>query len=192
MKNFLFFSLIVCSVSFYSHLSSALVELKIHGGISQVDPDLGAAFKDDISSIPGYGLDAVVNLPMVPLGFGLRYEQMGEDVSSIVPNQDFDVRMKRVSLLINKRLIDTILIVGIVGSIGITHDNTVKIGSIINESPSNEPTYSLGVEVGAKLLGFLVSGEIGYLKFKLKDAGALPKAYDFSGTYIKAMVGFGF
>ena len=63
--------------------SWALFEARLTGGVTQAKPDLkdictgscsNPSGLGDITSVPGVGLDAIVKLPLIPFGFGLRYE----------------------------------------------------------------------------------------------------------------------
>jgi len=169
----------------------SLFELKAHGGVNLTNPDLPVSL--DVAPLLALGGDVVFNLPLVPFGFGLRYEHIGIKMDENIGGQDvdFEIKSQRVSAVVNKRLWDLFLAIGVVGTVTLYQSNSIRLieGATIHydEAPDNKLGYSLGVEAGAKLIGWIVGGEVGYQSNQLESDGL-----DFSGMYAKVMVGFGF
>lgn len=155
---------------------------------------------DAPSIVPTFGLgaDAIVNLPFVPVGIGIRYEDMKLSTSSA--NIEADLKYKRTALLINYRLIDTILHVGPIASIGISHSGSMNLKEggteRINLSSGSVSSYSLGLEVGAKpliVIPIKIGAEAGYMMY---DWGKMTNSVDgtqkdinLSGYYLKVFLG---
>lgn len=181
----------------------ALFDLKLSYGLLASNPDLSQLYSGG-SSVPsvaptyGLGLDGVVNLPMLPFGFGLRYENMGMTASG--SGLDFKADYTRTALLVNYRFIDTLLYVGPIATYGISHSDSLKVTENgvekSNFSSSSVTSYSVGLEAGVKLLAFSVGAEVGYEDFHWKgahdDTGNNPdRDINMSGSYVKAVLGFG-
>lgn len=102
----------------------------------------------------------------------LRIENMkiSNDTSVIeVENQ-----LNRTSLIVNYRLLNTLIYLGPIFTYGLNHSNSIKISSggtdLSKISSSSVSSYSLGIEAGASLLGFLVGAELGTMNMKYKNA----------------------
>jgi hypothetical protein len=148
--------------------------------------------------LPFIGVDALVKLPLIPFGFGLRYEKLTASGSSA--NMEATAVMNRSAILVNYRLIDTILHVGPIFSYGLSHSGGIEMkqnGSKILDYTSNSgESYSIGIEVGVKpliIIPLKIGAEAGITQFKFKDAkdslGSAPKDIDLSGNYIKVFLG---
>lgn len=149
----------------------------------------------------GMGLDAIVTLPVIPFGFGLRTESMKLNAST--SNIDADLHFDRTALLINYRLINTIVHFGPIASIGLGHSGglNIKEGGTtkVDLSPGSVSSYSLGLELEVKpliILPLVVGAEAGYMSFKwgevTNNIDSSKKDIDLSGTYLKAFIGLDF
>ena len=72
----------------------------------------------------------------------------------------------------------------------------MKFFTRLKISSNNVSSYSIGIEAGASLLGFLVGAELGTMTMKYKDAKdsiitTQSGDLDMSGSYAKIFVGFG-
>jgi len=150
--------------------------------------------------VPTYGLgaDAIVKLPLVPFGFGLRYEGQGLAVSS--SGIDADIKFTRTALLVNYRLIDTIVHFGPIASYGLSHTGSMSIKengtTKVDVSPSTMSSYSIGLELEVKpliVVPLIVGAEAGYMGFKWNEVtnslDSTKKNIDLSGTYLKVFLG---
>lgn len=146
----------------------------------------------------GGGIDAILKLPLVPVGFGIRYENMGLSTSS--STIDAKLNYSRTALLVNYRLIDTIVHFGPIFSYGLSHTGsfTIKENGVtkVDLSPSSMTSYSAGLELEVKpliVVPIIVGAEAGYMGFNWKDAtnnvNGTTKSVDLSGTYIKVFLG---
>ena len=150
--------------------------------------------------VPLYGLgaDAIVKLPIIPFGFGLRYEKLGLNATS--PDMEGHADFTRTAALLNYRIIDTILHIGPIFSYGLAHTGSLSVkqnGSpVIDYSATSAESYSLGLEVGVKpliVIPLAVGAEGGVTQIKLKNAtdnqGHAAKDIDLSGYYLKVFLG---
>jgi hypothetical protein len=146
----------------------------------------------------GLGADALVEIPMVPFGFGLRYEKtaLSASTSSITA----DANLTRTALLVNYRLLDTIVHVGPIFSFGLSHSGGIKIsqngGALLDYTSDKGESATLGLEVGVVpliVIPIKVGAEAGLSHIKLKDAkdalGNASKDIDLSGYYLKIFLG---
>jgi hypothetical protein len=182
--------LIIFALFAFTAPAQALFEVRAGYGVNTpADEDTGAGA--DLSTMSGFNLDAIIEPPLIPFGFGLRYETMGFDVEA--GNASFESDMERISLLVNYRLINTLLYVGAIGTIGFANDVTVDYSNQISGDYSADLTYSLGAEAGVSLGIIQVGAELGY-NFATYETtnNAVPSEIDFDGVYAKALVGFGF
>lgn len=198
-----FYHLIYISIFalFLSQQSLALVEARLGYGILNSKPNLGNFYGGDLpTAVPNAGLtfDAVVTIPLVGLGGGLRYENMNVAYDSSV--LDVKNELKRTSVIINYRLLDTLIYLGPILTYGISHSNEIKLSSngtdISKITSDSVSSFSYGVEAGASLIGFIIGAEVGNMQMKYKNAkdSINPSEIhdlDMSGTYAKLFVGFG-
>ncbi len=149
-------------------------------------------------ALPFTGADVMVKLPLIPFGFGLRYEKLSASGSS--SNMDATANFTRTAILLNYRLIDTILHVGPIASYGISHSGSISVNQsgtkILDYSASTGTSYSLGVEVGVKpliVVPLTIGIEGGINQFKYTNAkdslGSATKDIDLSGNYLKIFLG---
>jgi hypothetical protein len=165
--------------------AQALFELRAGYGVNTpADKDYGVS---TLSTMTGFNLDAIAELPMIPFGIGLRYESMGLDLQTA--GTDFTTDMKRTSLIVNYRFIDFFTYLGVIGTIGFTNDVDVKYPGNTVKYDSNL-TYSAGLEGGVSLGLVMIGGELGYLSANFKSSAL--SDLDLSGVYAKAIVGVGF
>ena len=183
----------------------ALVEARLSYGLLGSKPDLASVYKGT-TAVPaivpnlGLGVDAIFVVPIIGLGGGLRYENLGFTASS--NGLEYKSQITRTSLIVNFRLINTIMYLGPIATLGLSHSNNIKwtdsnTGLSADLSPDSAGSYSVGLEAGIGLLGFIIGAEAGYQNLKwnsLKDSkGVITSTpdLDMSGTYAKIMFGFG-
>ncbi|MFZ3230492.1 MAG: hypothetical protein WA160_09840 [Pseudobdellovibrio sp.] len=146
----------------------------------------------------GLGLDAIVKLPLIPIGFGMRYEKMGFSAST--SSIDAKLDYTRTSLLLNYRLIDTIVHFGPIATYGLSHTGslTMNEGGVakVDLSPKTISSYSIGLELEVKpliVIPIVVGAELGYMNMQWKDVtnsiDATTKNVDLSGSYMKIFLG---
>lgn len=146
----------------------------------------------------GLGVDAIVELPMIPVGFGIRTEDMR--LSASTSSIDAEVKFNRTAVLLNYRLIDTIVHFGPIASFGIAHTGNMNLkeGGVtrVDLTPGSLSSYSLGLELGIKPLVVLplkLGAEAGYMSFKWGDVtntvDSSIKEVDMSGYYLKVFLG---
>lgn len=194
-------SLLSLCVLLISQPSLALFELKAGYGILSSKPDLSNFYGGTLpSAAPNAGLtfDAIATIPFVGLGAGLRYENM--KISTDNSNLDVENQLTRTALIVNYRLLNTLIYLGPIMTYGLSHSNGIRLrsgGTDLSKISSNDvSSYSIGVEAGASLLGFLVGAELGTMTMKYKDAKdsintSQSGDLDMSGTYAKIFIGFG-
>lgn len=197
------FSLISLLVLFFAQPSMALFEVRAGYGILSSKPDLTGFYTGTSSNVPtaapnaGLTLDAVVTIPLVGLGAGLRMENMNIKYESDV--MTIQNQLTRNALIVNYRLINTLVYLGPIFTYGLSHTNKIKMSSggsdISNISSDKVSSYSIGLEGGASLLGLMVGAEAGTMTMNYKDAtdSITAKVHDLnmSGNYVKVFLGFG-
>lgn len=183
----------------------ALVEARLSYGLLGSKPDLSTIY-NGTTTVPaivpnmGLGVDALFIVPLVGIGGGLRYENLGFTASS--NGLEYKSQMTRTSLVVNYRIINTIMYLGPIATMGMSHSNNIKwtdsnTGISADLTPDSSSSYTVGLEAGVSLIGFIVGAEVGYQNMKwstLKDSkGVIPTTpdLDMSGTYAKIMFGFG-
>ena len=102
----------------------------------------------------GTGFDAILSLPLIPFGFGLRYEKMGFSASS--NTIEAKANYSRTALLVNYRIIDTIIHFGPIASYGLSHSGGFTITESgttkVDLTPGSMSSYSVGLELEVKPL----------------------------------------
>lgn len=184
--------------------AQAIVEARVTYGLLASKPDLTKVSVGGVTDVPaaaanyGIGADALFIIPIVGLGFGIRYENLGFKLGQA--GLEFKTSTSRTALLVNYRIINTLLYLGPIFTYGVSHSNnmTVEYGATKADlTPESSSSYSAGIEAGAKLGGFMLGAEAGYqsLLWKgLTDKNSVITSMpdlDMSGTYIKATLGFG-
>ncbi len=183
--------------------AGGILELRAGAGINSTDPD---ALEREVNAInsssvkaedfDNFHADVFFNLPVLPIGVGVRHEWLSQSDSSNGSNLDVDVN--NLSLLVDWRIIDTLVYAGPIVSIGYPWgdvDFSSSGGNIAEQIDGDRMSYSGGLEAGVILGRFLVGAEAGYqsIKLKQKNTGNGSSAdIDLSGAYGKAMVGVTF
>lgn len=183
----------------------SLVEIKMaySGLLSDPDKDKiynGSAKMPTATANFGLGADVVFDLPLAGFGVGMRYENLGLKYSG--NGIHVESELSRTALLVNWRWIDTLVYFGPIFSAGISHSggslSVIENGTTIADlEAENQTSYSAGLELGAKLIGFRVGVEAGYIGYELKDltgsTGSITRIgkLDMSGPYAKILLGFG-
>ncbi|MCB9072810.1 MAG: hypothetical protein H6623_04245 [Bdellovibrionaceae bacterium] len=165
--------------------SHALLELRAGYGVNTLDKtDYTTA---QLTSMSGFNLDAIFEPPMLTdLGLGLRYESLGLDVKTGGVNVGSS-DLKRLSALVNYRVIDLFAYLGFIGTFGLNSDLSTTIGGV-KTSYDAKFNYSIGVEGGVNL-GFLsVGAEVGKIFGKFTHTGVEDIKLD--SIYAKVLVGF--
>ena len=148
--------------------------------------------------LPFMGADVLVKIPLIPFGFGMRYEKLSATGSS--SNMDASANFNRTAFILNYRLIDTIVHIGPIMTYGLSHNGNMKISQtgnqILDYTSNSGESYSLGLEVGIKpliIIPLKIGAEAGISQFKFKNAidalGGPSKDIDLSGNYFKVFLG---
>ncbi len=184
--------LIIVTTLMMTFNADAIVELRAGYGVN-TPADNSVTSTASLSTMSGFNLDGIVELPMVPFGFGLRYESMGMDVETASANYASD--MERISLLVNYRIIDMFLYFGVIGTIGFSNEvtinniPTVQVPTGTDLTYDADLTYSVGVEGGVTFGLLMIGGELGYNIAKYENTSNDPSEVDFDGVYAKILVG---
>lgn len=186
----------------------ALFEIK--GGYSflYVNPsdinDVGSSLGLKFEKMTNLSADVMASLPTMPVGLGVRYETLKANESQA--GNEFNSTWRRVSVLVNKRFVDTGAYLGPIVTIGVSSDykfSTKTAGITTDYKATGNVTASAGIEAGVKMMLIRLGGEAGYMYAPLGDLkatdgtpfskadGSTAKA-DMSGTYIRLTAGFGF
>lgn len=203
MKHFILIAMTLMTATLISAPAHALFEARVTYGLLGSKPEMAPLFTGSptlpsIAPTYGLGADVIVSPPLFPIGFGLRYENMGLDVAS--NGIEFKADYTRTALIVNYRLINTLLFVGPIFSYGISHSGSVKAlqngTETANMSSDAISSYSAGLEAGVKLIGFHLGAEAGYQDFRWKNAhdktgNIADQNINMSGTYAKILLGFG-
>ena len=119
--------LILCLLAFNS--AHALFEARLTYGVLASKPDLASIYNGS-TSVPavapnaGIGFDAIFVVPIIGIGGGLRYENMGFNASS--GSLEYKSQVTRTSLIVNYRLINTLIYLGPIATLGMSHSNSMK------------------------------------------------------------------
>ena len=154
-----------------------------------------------LSELKGLGVDGIISLPLFPLAFGLRHEALGarghvsvkSEGNSISGDEGgkVDVDLKRTAALLSWRIIDTLFFIGAIGTFGLHHEGQTQIvfdGETRKFKSDISHSYSLGIEAGGKLLGWLFGAEVGHFTIADKGVGRIK----YGGTYGKIHLGVDF
>ena len=187
--------------------SWALFEARLTGGVTQAKPDLKDICTGSCSDpsalgettyVPGGGLDAIVKLPLIPFGFGLRYE--GLKMTAAQGSYNTEIKYTRTALIVNYRLIDTIVHFGPIATYGLSHTGSMIVkengSTVMDLNPSSMASYSIGLELEVKpliVVPIIVGAETGYMSHKwngvTNSVNNAKKDVDLSGAYIKFFLG---
>ena len=160
--------------------SLALVDIRSHYNleITEDSPLLGDSKK--ISPLAGLGGDVIASLPVLPLGFGLRYENLTLEEGD---PRNYKFELERTAAIINIRPINTLFFIGAIGTFGLRHKAKQN-----NAKTKVDLSYSAGAEMGFKFLSWMAGVEIGHLWLKAD----ILDSRDLSGLYAKTLIGFNF
>ncbi len=200
MKNYLIILTLVIGLFGLNQKANALLEIRGNYTLNTAKNDVSEdATIPDAKTLGGIGADVIVKPPVFPIGLGVRYENLGVEASLN------DIKAKaaftRMALLVNYRFIDTLAFVGVIGSYSLSQKYTFDITYLGTDYAKVESTagstYSVGIEGGAKLMGFLIGGELGILngevgKGKESINNVETDAFTVDGTYAKIHIGFAF
>ncbi len=167
--------------------------------LSDICPNCtNSAGAPEVGPLANYGFDGLISLPLIPFGFGIRYETMS--VGTTTGNFEASLKTSRTALLVNYRFIDTIIHFGPIASYGLTHSGSMSLKeggtSRIDITASAITSYSLGLELEVKpliVIPLIVGVEAGYMGYKWNEVtnsvDGTKKSLDMSGTYMKAFIG---
>ncbi len=150
----------------------------------------------DANDFQTYNADIFINLPGLPLGFGVRHEWLNLNEGN--GGSDLDLKATNLSLLADLRIIDTDrFYIGPIVSIG--HPSAkvdFKSGNVTMDKHinGNDVSYAGALEAGVYLGHILIGAEAGYQNIELEDQdnqGNTAK-FDASGFYGKVMAGLSF
>ena len=195
---------LICALIF-SNPSWALFEARIGYGALVSNPDTATLTQSPppaalpaTSANSGIVADFFVSPPMFDLGIGFRYGKLSSSFGTSALK--FDTKITETSLLLNYRIINTLIYTGPVFTYGFSNTGSMQsIASgvtVTDFTPGSISNYSFGWEVGLKLLTFRVGAEAGYKMLKWKDTkdskGLLTnKNVDLSGAYLLLLFGIG-
>lgn len=182
-----------------SSTANAFLELKVGYSMLNSDPKSYNDFNtlyEPAKDLNGLTADLLLNSAIMPINIGARYEKWAVKKDASVTSSE--VTYDRISVILNKRFIDTVAYLGMVATVGVSNE----FKDALNRKASSSLSGSIGLEGGMKF-GFLMAGvEGGYLIAPLGDlkssTGAAvfnagePVKVDMSGVYARAMVGFNF
>ncbi len=181
---------------------AGILEVRGGYGINSANPN---KFEDRVNEISAanldadnfdnYNLDIFFDLPVIPFGVGLRHEWIKQDQSS--GGSEWDIDAKNISVLVDWRLLDTLVYVGPIVGIGYpTAEVDFKTAGVESSDKikSGQPSYSIGLEAGVKLSKFIVGAEAGYssVKFDQTSTQNVKTRVDLTGFYGKIMAGLTF
>ena len=180
-------------------IAQDFIELRFGASITGTDPgELNEQIKSlglDAGSISGFNFDVYVNLPMLPIGAGLRYEWSSQDQSTSSNNFKLDVN--NISLLVDWRIIDNALFyVGPLITLGYPSGAFKLIEEGVESTADidhDQISYTLAVEGGIRISMFIIGAELGYTSVKLKPPGffEITPQVDMSGFFARLQVGIG-
>ncbi len=151
-----------------------------------------------LAGIAGLGADVIITPPLFPIGLGVRYENLA--ISASAGNFSADVKATRTAVVVNYRIIDTILHLGPILTYGISHSGSANIKESgvarVDLSASKATSYSLGLEASIKpliIIPITIGLEGGYMGYKYDNVNnsvdGTSKSLDLSGTYLKIFLG---
>jgi hypothetical protein len=200
---------VVCVATWFALPNSAQALIELKGGYSmhQTSPGgLNDAFPSNpkIDQMQSFSVDIMGNVPLMPVGLGLRHEILKRTETSGAFESAID--WSRTSILVNNRFIDTLIYLGPIATVGVASDFKYKSktsGVTTDYKTESQITATVGVEGGLKFLLLRVGAEIGYLYApmgELKTSAGVPVTdangskvtFDLSGTYVRILAGFGF
>jgi hypothetical protein len=202
-----FFATTFAALFLVAQPAFSLVELKAAYSMFSVSPsglNDNFAGQPKISEMQALSFDVMGNVPLMPVGLGVRHEMFSRKESSGSLNSEVD--WKRTSILVNKRFIDMGIYLGPIATVSFASDFKYKsaTGSTRTDYKTEGTlTATAGLEAGFKLALLSAGIEAGYLHApmgNLRDSAGVEVVgsngskinVDLSGTYVRATVGFGF
>ena len=208
MKNLIMKNLLVVSIFLIPLTSNAIFEARVtYGTVTSKDAltdacngtnDCGAGPIPGMVPLVGMGADAIISPPLTDFGFGLRYEKM--ELAATSGGLEGKLNMTRTAVIVNYRLLNTILHIGPIFTYGLAH--TGGLSMKLNGNPAFDYTgnkatsYSLGFEVGAKpliIIPIKVGAEAGFQSTKFEgmtdSQGNASRDVDMTGPYLKLFLG---
>lgn len=181
--------LLACmAITLFAAPAHALFELRAGYGITT--PAEGTQSGNEVKTMDGFNLDAIAEIPLFPLGLGLRYESMGFTLNN---GTDLDSKFTRVSALVNYRIIDLFAYFGLIGTVGLSNKLAIEVPGFADAEYDASLTYSVGAEAGVSLGLITVGGELGYFVGNMEQTNNPSNPdIDLGGVYAKAIVGIGF
>lgn len=187
--------------------ANALIELKGGYSMHTTSPSgLNDAFPSNpkIEQMQSISVDIMGNVPLMPVGLGVRHEILKRSETSGTMGSSVD--WTRTSILVNKRFIDTLIYLGPIATFSVASDfkyRSTNGSTSTDYKTDSQLTATVGLEAGLKLLLLRVGAEVGYLYAPMGElktstgtpatnAGGSKVTFDLSGTYMRAVVGFGF
>lgn len=198
--------LMVCFIAWLSSLpltSKALVEARVSYGlgnstvISVQDVCNACLAQTGMDrNFSGIGADGIIQIPVSYFpALGIRYESLGSHSQS--NELDLNISYNRTAFLMQWRPIDDTFYFGPILTYGLFHTLNSKARELETEKSNinskSAESYSVGVEAGFKMVGFLLGAEIGYNELQwenAKDASGNQRDIDLSGAYGKLILGF--
>lgn len=205
-------SWLICLSLCFSYQAHALFEARLTYGTLASSPTLTDVYPGTSSDVPsaaanyGLGVDAIFILPAVGLGFGARYENLGFKANS--NGLEYKTSATRTALVLNYRLINTLMFLGPIATYGMSHSNNMRwaisspglsfpSGTEADLTPESTTSYTIGLEAGVKMLNFILGAEVGYEDFKWKkmtdskNTVTTRPDLNMNGVYSKILFGFG-
>lgn len=193
--------------NFMTQPAQALVELKAAYSMFSTNPsglNDNFAGQPKISQMQALSFDIMGNVPLMPVGLGVRHEMFSRKESSGALNSEVD--WKRTSILVNKRIIDTGVYFGPIATVSFASDFKYRSDNgptRADYKTESTLTATAGLEAGFKLVLLSAGIEAGYLHapmgnlrdsagVEVVDGGGSKINVDLSGTYVRATIGFGF
>lgn len=193
----------------YGGQAFGLLEVRGTYGMNLINPEALSTQMPAFSDLTGFGVDAIVSLPVFPIGIGVRGERLTSTKSATVQGYyaSLNTTLSRLALLVNFRIINTGIYLGALGTLGFLHNATYShnsdlFGGASGDLASNSAsTTSVGIEGGLHLMDLILGGEIGYMMGSsrtfekdgvLLTFGGKAVELTYNGPYLKAHVGYDF
>lgn len=200
-KRSLLTLVLFAAMGFTSPIHADLLEIRAGVGLNSANPD---AFEDRVRSVSNQDLDSdnfenfnadvYFNLPVLPIGVGLRHEWLNNDESAGGNNWEIDAN--NLSVLVDWRILDNVVYLGPIVGIGYPWANVDFSGgadNINDQINGDQLSYFGGAEAGVKLGRFILGAEVGYSSIKLENTNSqnnnIESKIDLSGFYGKIMAG---
>jgi hypothetical protein len=202
--NLIFIFSFLTSMLLINSQANAIIEFRLNYGALASKPELsklytGGSTLPTVAPTYGLGADLLLSFPLVPIGIGARMENM--NLSASLGGLEFTAKNQRTAVLLNYRLIDTLVYVGPMLTYGVNHTSEFKVsqnGTTLSKFTSDKvSTYSVGLEAGVKLIGLSLGAEAGTETMIMKGSkdavGTIGGTQDInmSGSYFKLLLGLG-